>query len=198
MPVDDIPGYRGVIADEWFERAPRVPMTKNVTRSVLISLLSPLEGQFVLEVGSGTGAMTVELSRAAGRSGRVTSVEISLIAAGLTKRNLERASLLDRATVIHGKAPEHIPGETFDAVFIGGHGSELEAIIGACAERMNRGGRLALTSISPRTTDRSITFLENTGFRVGLWRLHSSCGHKTDGDWIILGNNPVDVIWGDR
>ncbi|MDR3279486.1 MAG: precorrin-6Y C5,15-methyltransferase (decarboxylating) subunit CbiT [Synergistaceae bacterium] len=189
---------RGVIADEWFERAERVPMTKCVTRAVLMSVLSPLEGTRALEIGSGSGAMTVELARAVGSEGRVTSIEISSSAADLTRRNLERAGYMDRVELIEGKAPKSIPIGVFGTVFIGGHGEELEAIMGTSVDRMEAGSRLVLTSITPRSTARALAYLEVLGLGVGFWRMHSSVGARFGSDWLPLGNNPVDIIWGDR
>jgi precorrin-6Y C5,15-methyltransferase (decarboxylating) CbiT subunit len=189
---------RGVVADEWFERAERVPMTKGAVRSVLLSVLSPLAGASVLEIGSGSGAMTVELARAVGASGRVTSIEISAAAAALARLNLTRAGFAERVALIEGSAPGVVPDESFDAAFIGGHGKELEAIMERCLGLINSGGRLVLTSITPRTTSRALEYLENAGTGVGFWRLHSSSGRKAGGDWLLIGDNPIDIIWGDK
>jgi precorrin-6Y C5,15-methyltransferase (decarboxylating) CbiT subunit len=189
---------RGVIADEWFDRIDRIPMTKAPTRALIMSLLNPLAGMNILEIGSGSGAVTVELSRAAGDRGRVTSLEISPAAVSLTKRNLERSGFDKRVRVIEGRAPKHIPIDRYDAVFIGGHGEELEAIMGTCLDMMEQGGRLALTSISPGTTARTLAYLDKYGASAGFWRAQASFGKKTDTDWIVCGNNPVDIIWGDK
>jgi precorrin-6Y C5,15-methyltransferase (decarboxylating) CbiT subunit len=192
-----LPG-RGMVPDEWFERAERIPMTKGVIRSLVLSLMMPLTGANVIEIGSGTGAMTVELARAVGGKGRVESVEISPLAAGLARRNVERAGLGGRVELVEGRAPRHIPVETFGAAFIGGHGEELESIMGTCLDRMDLGGRLVLTSITPRTTSRALAYLESMGVGVGFWRIHSSAGRKIDSDWLLMGDNPVDIIWGDK
>ena len=189
---------RGMIPDEWFERAERIPMTKGVVRSLIISLMTPLDGANVIEIGSGTGAMTVELARAVGENGRVASVEISPLAAGLTRGNVERAGLGGRVVLVEGRAPRHIPMEMFGAAFIGGHGEELESIMGTCLDRMDPGGRLVLTSITPRTTSRALAYLESMGVGVGFWRIHSSVARKIDSEWLLMGDNPVDIIWGDK
>jgi len=194
MPI----GGRGVISDEWFERAERVPMTKDITRAVLLSVLSPLEGVRVLEIGSGSGAMTVELARAVGSEGRVASIEASHAAAGLARSNLERSGYLGRTELIEGRAPKHIPLGVFDAVFIGGHGEELEAIMATCADRMEAGSRLVMTSITPRSTARALAYLETLGLGAGIWRLSSASGKRAGSDWLMMGNNPVDIIWGDK
>ena len=189
---------RGVLPDEWFERRDRVPMTKEFTRSAVLSLLHPLDGANVLEIGSGSGAMTVELARAVGASGYVVSVEVSPAAAALARLNLDRAGLTRRVSVIEDSAPRGIPRESFQAAFIGGHGEALEAVMSECFERLEAGGRLALTSITPGTTSRALSRMDGMGADTGFWRVHSSLGRKTGADWLLHGNNPVDIIWGDK
>lgn len=189
---------RGVLPDEWFEREDGVPMTKASVRASVMSLLNPLDGINILEIGSGTGAMTVELARSAGDAGRVTSVEISRETALLTGRNVERAGLMRRVKIMEGRAPGDIPEEGYGAVFIGGHGYELESIMRRCFELMEPGGRMVLTSIMPRTTSAALGCLEELTGDIGFWRIHSSSGRRTGSDWLIIGNNPVDIIWGDK
>ncbi|MDR3164937.1 MAG: precorrin-6y C5,15-methyltransferase (decarboxylating) subunit CbiE [Synergistaceae bacterium] len=191
-------GMRGVIPDEWFEREGGVPMTKAFTRAVAISLLSPLDGARILEVGSGTGAMTVELARAAGECGRVACVESSLTALELTRRNVTRAGVAERVGIIEGRVPQTMPGGRYDAAFVGGHGERIEDVLSAVWERLESGGRMLLTSITPQTTSKALEFIGDTTPAAGVWRAHSSRGRRAGNDWLMLGNNPVDLIWGDK
>jgi len=189
---------RGVLPDGWFERADGVPMTKEPVRAIVISLLYPLEGVNILEIGSGTGAMTVELARSAGSSGHVTTVEDSIEAARITGRNIARAGLTERVGIIEGRAPGAIPEAEYGAVFIGGHGPELAPIMRRCFGLIESGGRMALTSITPRTTSVALGCFEELGGHIGFWRIHSSSGRRAGSDWLVIGNNPVDIIWGDK
>lgn len=199
MSVSEVPiQARGMVADEWFERAERVPMSKAPVRAMVISLLSPLSGVRILEIGSGSGAMTVELLRAAGKNGRVTSIEVSPLAAGVTKRNIERSGMADRAELITGRAPKHIPQTSYGVVFIGGHGNDLEPIIGTCWDRLELGGRMLLTAITPLTTSRALVYLEGLGAAVGFWRMHAAAGRNAGSDWLLMGHNPIDIVWGDK
>jgi precorrin-6Y C5,15-methyltransferase (decarboxylating) len=189
---------RGVIPDDWFEREEGVPMTKSFARAVAISLLSPLHGARILEIGVGTGAMTVELARAAGGHGRVTGIESARAALELAKRNVERAGLSPMADIIEGRAPEIMPEGRYDAAFVGGNGKHVEKVLAAVWERVEPGGRMLLTSITPRTTSKALKYMEDVTPAAGVWRAHSSYGRKTRDDWMMLGNNPVDFIWGDK
>ena len=188
---------RGVYGDAWFERADGVPMTKAASRALILSLLAPLEGARVLEIGSGTGAMTVELLRASG-GGSVTSIEVSAEASGLTKRNAERSGLEAGLRLILGKAPDDVPRWSFDAAFIGGHGADLEAVIASCWDRLVPGGRVLLSSITPGTTSKALAYLDRLGASVGFWRAQTSIGRKAGAEWLLIGSSPIDLIWGDR
>lgn len=199
MPVTDVMmKERGPVRDEWFERAERVPMTKAPIRSMLLSLLLPLDGARVLEIGSGSGAMTIELLRAVGEKGRVTSLEISPKALSIAQKNISRARLDGRAELISGSAPKHIPISSFDVAFIGGHGSDLERIMGTCWDRLEFGGRMLLSAITPQTTSRALVYLEGLGVEPGFWRIQSAVGQKIGSEWLPRGNNPIDIIWGDK
>jgi precorrin-6Y C5,15-methyltransferase (decarboxylating) CbiT subunit len=189
---------RGVIPDEWFERKEGIPMTKSFTRSVAISLLSPLHGARILEIGTGTGAMTVELARAAGECGHVAGVESARAALELTRRNIARAGVAPRVDITEGRAPETMPEGRYDAAFVGGHGERVEDVLSAVWERLEPGGRMLLTSITPQTTSRALKCIGGATAAVGVWRAHSSYGRRTGDDWMMLGNNPVDFIWGDK
>jgi precorrin-6Y C5,15-methyltransferase (decarboxylating) len=189
---------RGVIPDEWFEREEGVPMTKSFSRSVAISLLSPLCGARILEIGTGTGAMTVELARAAGEQGHVSGVEPSRAALELTRRNISRAGVAPRVALVEGHAPEAMPEGRYDAAFVGGHGGRVEDVLAAVWERLEPGGRMLVTSITPRTTSGALTSVGGATDAAGVWRAHSSYGRRAGGDWMMLGNNPVDFIWGDK
>jgi precorrin-6Y C5,15-methyltransferase (decarboxylating) len=201
-PIAETPGAnfarRGMVPDEWFEREEGVPMTKSFARTVAISLLSPLHGARILEIGVGTGAMTVELARAAGDCGRVSGVESSRAALDLARRNIARAGIASRVDIIEGRAPEAMPEGRYDAAFVGGHGERVEDVLSAVWERLESGGRMLLTSITPRTTSRALKYMGDATPAAGVWRAHSSYGRKTADDWLMLGNNPIDFIWGDK
>lgn len=196
--ADAILGRRGPVRDEWFERREDVPMTKEPVRALVMSLLAPLNGARVLEIGTGTGGMTVELLRAVGERGRVVTLDVSQKAASLAEANVERAGLGKCADMICGSAPKGIPLQAFDAVFIGGHGKELECVIGSCWDRLDSGGRLLLTAITPGTTTRSLTYLEGLGAEIGFWRIAPAVGRRVGSEWLLSGNNPIDLIWGDK
>jgi precorrin-6B methylase 2 len=91
-----------------------------------------------------------------------------------------------------------MPEGRYGAAFVGGHGERLEDVLSAVWERLEPGGRMLLTSITPRTTSRALKYIGDATPAVGVWRAHSSYGRRTEDDWMMMGNNPVDFIWGDK
>lgn len=74
----------------------------------------------VLEIGTLGGFSTICLARGVGADGRVVTLERNPGYAELARRNLERAGVADRVTVVVGPALDTLPGLTgdFDLVFI--------------------------------------------------------------------------------
>jgi cobalt-precorrin-6B (C15)-methyltransferase len=93
----------------------RAGPTKPEVRAVLVSKLDPEPGDHVVEVGSCTGAVTVEVAR---RAGRVTALERKPDRLETTRRNLA-ANGVDGVDLREAEAPEGLPGDA-DALFLGG------------------------------------------------------------------------------
>jgi|GEM_PF-747439 len=242
----------GVLSDSWFARDEGIPLTKAPVRAALLGLLHPLRGCRVLEIGTGTGGMTVELSRAAGPEGMVFSVEPKQEALALAARNCLRAGIdvemrarhgattaspredavsattpvtgsagcatqdpfrrdtgndgeragrtpRGRVCLLQGNAPEALRGlRCADAVFVGGHGDALPEVLAACWKLLRPGGRLAATFILLDAALIALRTLENLGGSPNFWQLTAGCGKPLAGSWMLTGQNPVFLVWGDK
>jgi len=79
----------GGIPDELFERLDQVPITKEEIRALVISKLRLRENSWAIDVGCGSGSITVEICLQA-RGGKVYAIDFDKSAIELTKRNLFR------------------------------------------------------------------------------------------------------------
>lgn len=71
----------------------------------LLALLAEMMGaKRILEFGTFAGYSTIWLARAVGPGGHVTTLEVNESYAALAAKNLERASLSDRVTIVTGPA----------------------------------------------------------------------------------------------
>ncbi|NIC00216.1 precorrin-6Y C5,15-methyltransferase (decarboxylating) subunit CbiT [Halobacterium sp. R2-5] len=90
--------------------------TKPEVRAVLRAKLALGPDDHFVEVGSCTGAVTVEAARDAGR---VTALERDRDRVETTERNLAANDLGDDVDVRHAEAPDGLPTDA-DALFLGG------------------------------------------------------------------------------
>jgi tRNA (adenine57-N1/adenine58-N1)-methyltransferase len=85
---------------------------------IIILKLGLTCGSKVLEVGTGSGAMTVAAAKAIRPNGRVHTYEIRKEFAEMAERNLNRASVGEFVSIHHTDASTGIEGSDFDAAII--------------------------------------------------------------------------------
>lgn len=127
----------------------KVPMTKEEIREVSICKLKLYKGAVVYDIGSGTGAIAIEI---AGLSDdiQVFAVEQKEEAVSLIKKNKEKFQL-DNIEVVPAKAPEGLIGlPTPTHAFIGGSGGGMKEILSALYE-INPEMRVVMNAISMET-----------------------------------------------
>ena len=76
------------IPDELFERTEEVPITKEDIRAIAISKLRLKEGYSAIDVGCGSGSITVELCLQT--KGKIYAIDFDKKAVELTKKNLQK------------------------------------------------------------------------------------------------------------
>lgn len=90
--------------------------TKAEVRSVLLGKLALGPDDHFVEVGSCTGAVTIEAAR---RAGRVTAIERKPDRLDVTAANLDANEYRADVELRHAEAPEGLPTDA-DALFLGG------------------------------------------------------------------------------
>jgi len=90
--------------------------TKSEVRAVLASKLALAPSDHFVEVGSCTGAVTIEAAR---RAGRVTALERKGERLDVTRKNLAENDTSADVELRNAEAPEGLPDDA-DAVFLGG------------------------------------------------------------------------------
>lgn len=192
------PSALGVLPDEWFDRTPGIPLSKAACRALAVSLLYPLDGQTVLEVGAGSGGITVELARRAGK-GIVYAVERSPEAAAVAERNIHRAGAGSSARIVEGEAPEALASlPSCTRAVVGGHGGSAEQIIRSSWRKLLPGGRLLVTANMPSTADRAWHTLKGLGAVPCLMHVNASSAVGAGESWMLSAANPVFLIYGDK
>ncbi len=137
------------IEDEEFIRGD-VPMTKKEIRMVVMNAARVEEDSVVLDVGAGTGSISIEAALAAPK-GHVYAIERFEKATDLIRQNQEKFGVKN-LTIIEAKAPEGMEDlPELDAVIIGGSAGGMGTIMDEVTRLLKVGGRLVVTAVTMET-----------------------------------------------
>ncbi|GGR40094.1 precorrin-6y C5,15-methyltransferase subunit CbiE [Streptomyces griseomycini] len=169
-------------------------ITKFEVRALALARLGPRPGELVWDVGAGSGSVAVECARL---GAAVTAVEKT--PDGVARIRANAAAHGVDVRVVHGTAPAALSGleDDPDAVFVGGGGHELPAVVTACARRARRTVVVALAALDRVPAAREA--LTGAGFTCDGVLLQASRLAPLPGDVTRLAaTNPVFLLWGVR
>ncbi|MBC2901810.1 precorrin-6y C5,15-methyltransferase (decarboxylating) subunit CbiE [Streptomyces cupreus] len=168
-------------------------ITKFEVRALALARLGPRLGDLVWDVGAGSGSVAVECARL---GAAVTAVEKTRDGIERIRANAAAHGVDVRA--VHGAAPTVLSDlDDPDAVFIGGGGRELPAIVTACARRARRTVVVAMAALDRVPAAQAA--LTGAGFDCDGVLLQSSRLAPLPGDVSRLAaTNPVFLLWGVR
>ncbi|MCF6523334.1 precorrin-6y C5,15-methyltransferase (decarboxylating) subunit CbiE [Streptomyces sp. JJ36] len=168
-------------------------ITKAEVRALALARLGPGLGDLVWDVGSGCGSVAVECARLG-----AAAVAVEQAADAVARIRANAAAHGTDVQVEHGTAPAALEGlPEPDAVFVGGGGRSLPAVVAACARRARRAVVVTLAALDRVPDVRAALAAE--GFATDGVLLQSSRLAPLPGDVVRLAaTNPVFVLWGTR
>jgi cobalt-precorrin-6B (C15)-methyltransferase len=180
------------IPDELFERTEEVPITKEDIRAIVISKLRLREGGSAIDIGCGSGSITVELCLQT--KGKVYAIDFDPKAVELTKKNLQKFGV--KAEVILGKAQDVLPKlPAADAVIIGGTWGGTRQVIELAASRLKKGGRIVIDTILIETMYQALAAVNELELaEVDITQVTISKARKVTTGTMMLARNPVMII----
>lgn len=183
------------IPDEYFDRAEKVPITKEEVRVIQISKARLKPGQIVYDIGCGSGSISIEAALQIESSGKVLAVDYDKNAIELTKKNMKKFNL-SNISVIHGNAKEKIIElEDADTIFIGGTGGDTKEIVEISENKLKSGGRIVIGIILIETLYSVLQILDKLQFEsVDITQVTISKSRKTSTGTMMLARNPVTII----
>jgi cobalt-precorrin-6B (C15)-methyltransferase len=180
------------IPDELFERAEEVPITKEDVRALVISKLRLKKGQSAIDVGCGSGSITVELCLQT--KGAVHAIDFDKNAVELTKKNLQKFGV--DAKVVLGKAQDVLPAlPQVDAVIVGGTWGDTKQVIQLAIGKLKPGGRIVIDTILIETMYQALATIDELKLNeVDITQVTIAKARKVTTGTMMLARNPVMII----
>lgn len=181
------------IPDELFERTEQVPITKQDVRALVISKLRLREGFSAIDIGCGSGSLTVEVCLQT-KGNRVYAIDYDEKAVELTKKNLQRFGVT--AEIVLSKAQDVLPLlPQVDAVIIGGTWGDTEKIIRLGIDRLKKGGRIVIDTILIETMYKAITTINEANLNeVDITQAIIAKARKVTTGTMMIARNPIIMI----
>ncbi|MCC5911095.1 MAG: precorrin-6Y C5,15-methyltransferase (decarboxylating) subunit CbiT [Clostridiaceae bacterium] len=181
------------IPDNYFIRG-KVPMTKEEVRAVVLGKLRLKEQQTFIDVGAGTGSVSIEAALKL-KEGKVYAIEFKEEALDLIEKNKEVFEI-DNLEIVKGRAKEELEKiKEFDRIFIGGSGGELEDILKHAYQYLPQEGRVVITSITVETLYKGLQLLKDIGFQeVEVINVAVSKGRFTGNYTLMEAQNSIYVL----
>lgn len=183
------------LADESYQQ--RKPdkglITKLEARALTLAKLQLRRDSVVWDIGAGSGSVGLEAARIA-CDGHVWAIEKNDADFAIAQNNA-RTLRASNYTLLQGRAPAHL--EQFaapDAVFIGGSGGELSALIETALARLQAGGRLVMNFVALENLHRAQQTLNAHGLEWQLTQLNAARSQPILNMHRLAAENPLWLL----
>jgi len=179
---------------DYIQRSPEKGLiTKQEARALSLAKLRIRPDATVWDIGAGSGSVGLEAARLAPR-GHVWAIEKAEGDAANARANAARFRI-SNYSLFDGKAPQHL--DTWpdpDAVFIGGSGGELGALIRLILARLKPGGRLVMNFVTLENLATATAALTEAGTVWDVVQLQASRSQPILDMHRMAAQNPVWIV----
>jgi len=184
------------LPDDSFIRAD-VPMTKEEVRTIIISKLRLKIDHVVIDIGAGTGSISIEVARLI-KKGRVYAVDSNKKAVELIKKNCIKFNI-NNIEIINAEAPDLNLKIHADRIIIGGSGERLANILDWQDSILKHGGRLVAAAVTIETLNTINAFLNEKKYSdIDIVQVSINKTKKIGSKNMFFANNPVFIISGEK
>lgn len=183
-----------IIKDEEFIRG-NCPMTKEDVRILSIVKMNLNENSLVLDVGSGTGSITVQAAKIA-KNGKVLAIEKEDEAFEVTESNVRKFEC-DNVKIIKKEASKVLDNLIsqnlkFDSVFIGGSSGNLEEILLKVNSILIKNGTIVMNFITLDNACKAIEVIKTLNYKFEVSLINIS--KNRENTLMMIANNPIYII----
>ena len=189
------PPVRFGLADDGFvQRQPdKGLITKREVRALSLARLQLRDDSIVWDIGAGSGALGLEAARLCPR-GFVHAVEKNAADAEIARENRRRLGVTNYR-LTQARAPEGLTDwPDPDAVFIGGSGGELPALIRLALTRLRDQGWLVMNFVTLENLNLAMTLLKELHVRWDLTQLQAARSQPLLDMHRLVPENPVWIL----
>lgn len=180
------------IPDNEFIRG-SVPMTKAEIRAMIMARFGIEKEDRCLDIGAGTGSVSVEMALAA-PSGEVVSIERNHEGIELIRKNAEKFHV-NNLKIIEGKAPEALTDlGNFDHIFIGGSGGALSGIAKHMPLLLASGGNIILTAVTLETVHKIYEIFGPENFEISSFQMQVNRVEKRGRVHMMVPLSPIFIF----
>lgn len=181
------------IFDEEFIRD-KVPMTKYEVRMVTLAKLDLQEEDIVLDIGAGSGSMSIEC--ACVTKSQVYAIESNPLAQELIEKNIKKFRV-DNLNLIKGMAPEVLPYAAITKVIIGGSRGHMAQIIKELNNYPIK--KIVVNTITIENTYKALEALKQEGYQnIEVTQVSVSRSHAVGSVTMMKAENPIQIITGEK
>jgi cobalt-precorrin-6B (C15)-methyltransferase len=181
------------IPDELFETDKEVPITKEEIRAIAISKLRLKEGFAAIDIGCGSGSITVEICLQT-NGNNVYAIDFNEKAINLTKKNLSKFGV--KALTVLARAEDVLPTlPKVDAIMIGGSWGNIYQILTLAVDRLVNGGRIVIDTILIETMYKALDALRHSRLSgIDITQATLAKGQQVSTGTMMLARNTVTII----
>ena len=180
--------------DEYLQRTPANGLiTKLEARAVSLAKLRLTATATVWDIGAGSGSVGLECARLAPH-GHVWAIEKNAADAANARANAAHLRI-GNYTLVESRAPAGLAGwPDPDAVFIGGSGGELAALIRLALDRLRPGGRLVMNLVTLENLATATSTLETAAAAWEVVQLQANRSQPILDLHRLAAQNPVWIV----
>jgi cobalt-precorrin-6B (C15)-methyltransferase len=183
-----------MIRDSDFITSTHVPgPTKEEIRCLVMCKSKVQENDIVVDVGCGTGGLTLEFAK---RAKKVYSIDKNPESIEITHKNLIKHNLQNNVELFEADAMEALEKlENFDIIMVGGSSGDLSPILEKAAQKLKSNGRIVVSAILLETKVNAVEKLKKLGFNVEIIEVNVSKGRILDKGTMMIAQNPIALIY---
>jgi len=184
----------GLADNQYHQRKPdKGLITKREVRAVSLARMQLRSNSVVWDIGAGSGAVGLEAARLA-TDGYVYAIEKNSDDAAIAIQN-KRALGISNYTLVQNKAPQGMDAwPNPDAIFIGGSGGSLAALIIECLQRLNHHGVLVMNFVTVENLATATDTLKESGAHWDITQLQASRSRPILNMHRLTAENPVWIV----